>query len=55
MPVYEYVCRNCRKTFQIVETIARHEARKSVKCPKCSSRKVDRKYSTLYVETSRKS
>jgi len=55
MAVYEYRCLECRKRFEIVEPIAQHERRPAKKCPKCGTRKVERVYSSLFVETARKS
>lgn len=54
MPVYEFVCRDCQKVFEIMRPIS--EARASdVKCPACGSRNVDRIYSHVYAKTSKKS
>ncbi len=55
MPVYEYICQDCRKRFEIVETVARHETKHVVRCPKCSSKQVERCWSSVYVETAKKS
>ncbi len=38
MPIYEYVCRDCKKHFEELTTSA-HDT-KPVKCPKCGSMKV---------------
>lgn len=54
MPVYEYACRDCKKTFQVVEAISEH-GKKKVRCPKCDSKSVERIWSSVFVETSRKS
>lgn len=54
MPVYEFVCRDCQKPFEIVRPMS--EATSSdVKCPACGSSRVDRKYSQVYAKTSKKS
>ena len=55
MPVYEYVCKNCKKKFEIVESVSKHDTRKSARCPKCGGRKTERRWSAMYVETSKKS
>lgn len=55
MAVYEYRCLQCRKKFEIVEAIAEHERKRAKKCPKCGTAKVERIYSSLFVETARKS
>ena len=54
MPVYEYVCLDCKKKFSETRPVSDYD-RKAVKCPKCNSRKVERLWSTVNVETSRKS
>ena len=54
MPVYEYVCLDCKKKFSETKPVTDHNP-KAVKCPKCKSRKVVRRWSTVNVETSRKS
>lgn len=50
MPVYEYVCRDCRKKFELVIAISRHGSMRAA-CPKCKSKKVDRRWSTIHVNT----
>ena len=54
MPVYEYVCPGCRKTFEVVRPITEY-GKKAVACPKCRSKKVERRWSSIFVETSSKS
>ena len=54
MPVYRFVCRECRKEFELVQTLREHD-KNTVKCPKCESKKIDRAWSQVFVETSRKS
>ncbi len=54
MPVYEYTCRECKKTFEQVRPITEAPP-KRIKCPKCGSTKVERVWSAVYVETSKKS
>jgi putative FmdB family regulatory protein len=53
MPVYEYVCRDCEKTFEMRRPMA--EATANVKCPSCGSARTDRIYSSVYAKTSKKS
>lgn len=55
MPFYEYVCLDCKREFEIIETVATHEGHVKVECPGCSSDHVERKWSHVSVETSRKS
>ena len=54
MPVYEYVCSRCKKNFEVVRAITAY-GKKAVICPKCRSKKVERRWSSVYVETSSKS
>ncbi len=35
MPIYEYVCRDCRQHFEVLTSISR--ASEPVKCPHCGS------------------
>jgi putative FmdB family regulatory protein len=53
MPVYEFVCRDCQKPFEIIRSMS--EATEGVKCPACGSTRVDRTYSHVYAKTSKKS
>ena len=39
MPVYDYVCNDCHKTFELILTLKEHE--KDAKCPKCGSKNVE--------------
>lgn len=55
MAVYEYVCRECGRRFQLVHSMSEHETKKRVSCPKCKSLKVDRVWSIVNVVTSKKS
>jgi len=54
MPQYEYVCKACKKTFNLIMTLAEYEKAK-VACPKCKSKKVEQKVGTLFMVTSKKS
>ena len=54
MPIYEYVCLNCRKKFSETKPVSAYDLAK-VKCPKCKSKKVDRRWTTVQVTTSKKS
>ncbi len=40
MPIYEYACAECQKSFE--ELLVRRSDEADVRCPKCKSRKVDR-------------
>ena len=39
MPLYEYVCDNCGKSFTELMTITEH-GKKKLHCPKCASKQV---------------
>jgi putative FmdB family regulatory protein len=54
MPLYEYVCRDCEKTFEMRRPMAEATAA-NVKCPSCGSTRIDRIYSSVYAKTSKKS
>ncbi len=54
MPVYEYVCLDCKKKFSEVKPMSEYHP-KAVKCPKCDSNNVERRWSSVFVTTSTKS
>ena len=54
MPHYEYLCLACGKKFSAILTVAEHE-KQQVKCPKCSSMKVEQQWAAFYATTSKKS
>ena len=54
MPIYEYVCLDCKKGFSKVESISAHDPKK-VTCPKCKKKKVERRWTSVSVTTSKKS
>lgn len=45
MPLYEYQCRACGKTFELLRRIK--DADDDLKCPNCHSTKVERQFSTF--------
>lgn len=53
MPVYEFVCRDCHKAFEMMHSISQPHG--DLKCPACGSRHVDRDYRHIYAITSKKS
>jgi putative FmdB family regulatory protein len=55
MPVYEFRCEKCEKTFDEKETFAEHDTHPKVKCPHCGSTKVGRVILPVEVRTSKKS
>ena len=54
MPVYEFTCRKCNKPFEVVRSIARYDPKK-VRCPSCRSRRVERRWTSVFAVTSKKS
>jgi putative FmdB family regulatory protein len=54
MPTYEYLCLDCRQTFDKSLTLAAHE-KDPVSCPKCGSKSVEQEPTKFFCMTSRKS
>jgi len=54
MPVYEFLCLDCKKKFSESKPISAYDPKK-VKCPKCGRRRVERRWSTVHLETAKKS
>lgn len=55
VPMYDFRCTACKKTFSVVLAYDEYDPRK-VKCPKCRKRKtVERVFSTVFAKTSKKS
>jgi putative FmdB family regulatory protein len=54
MPSYEYKCKECKKTFALILTVADHD-RKRIACPKCKSKKVEQQFGSFFAVTSKKS
>jgi putative FmdB family regulatory protein len=54
MPNYEYVCRDCKKSFSMMMTL--HEYGKGhIACPKCKGKKVEQRPAAFFAVTSKKS
>ena len=53
MPVYEYSCLDCKRKFSEMKPVSAYD--QAVKCPKCGSNKVERLWSSVFVDTSKKS
>ncbi len=45
MPLYEYHCRDCGATFEMLRRIK--DADSDLECPKCGSTEVERQFSTF--------
>ncbi len=54
MPVYEYYCDTCAKTFTLTMSIAEHD-QGGVACPLCKGTSVAQRYTTFFAKTSKKS
>ncbi len=54
MPMYDYKCLDCGKESLVVLTLKEHEST-NVKCPKCSSTKMQQLYSSFVAHTTKKS
>jgi putative FmdB family regulatory protein len=54
MPVYEYICQECRTSFEAILTLNEHET-EEVHCPKCGNKKVEQDATEFFAVTSRKS
>jgi putative FmdB family regulatory protein len=54
MPVYDYVCNDCHKTFETILTLGEHD-HLNVKCPHCGSKNVDQEVTAFYAVTPKKS
>jgi len=54
MPVYDYICKDCKKSFELVLTLSEHDKDK-IKCPKCGSTRVEQESAAFFAVTSKKS
>jgi len=54
MPIYDYFCNDCRKSFELVLTLKEHDAEK-IKCPKCGGKNVEQAAASFFAVTSKKS
>lgn len=53
MPVYDYICHDCHKTFEQVLTLQEHE--KTATCPHCGSKNVEQEVAAFFAVTGKKS
>jgi len=53
VPVYEFTCLKCRKTFEVLRPISK--APHSATCPKCGSKKTQRTWTSVFTVSSKKS
>ena len=54
MPVYDYVCKDCQNSFELVLTLGEHD-KGDILCPKCGSKNVEQDAVAFYAVTSKKS
>ena len=54
MPTYDYACTKCGRKFAVTHPITDHPA-KAARCPRCASRKVQRRITPFFAKTSKKS
>jgi putative FmdB family regulatory protein len=55
MPLYEYLCQACGKSFEVALSLDEYARHPAVACPRChSSQRVERQLSTFHPQTSRK-
>lgn len=45
MPIYEYVCQNCREEFSVFKSINSDD--RDLECPKCGSSDIKKKISSF--------
>jgi len=55
MPIYEYICIDCKKTYTVTTTVDKHVKNPSQKCQHCGSKNVKQNFSGVSVITSKKS
>ncbi len=54
MPTYDYVCKECKKSFTKVLTLSEY-GKGGVVCPHCKSKKVEQKPAAFFAVTAKKS
>ncbi len=54
MPVYDYHCNDCRKSFEKILTLREHDG-ENIKCPHCGSKNTEQEAAAFYAVTSKKS
>jgi putative FmdB family regulatory protein len=54
MPVYDYICHDCNKSFEIVLTLKEHD-KKKIACPRCGSKNVEQEAAAFFAVTGKKS
>jgi putative FmdB family regulatory protein len=54
MPVYDYICHDCNKSFETVLTLKEHDKEK-IACPHCGSKNVEQEAAAFFAVTGKKS
>jgi putative FmdB family regulatory protein len=54
MPVYDYICNDCKKSFEMVLTLAEHD-KERISCPQCGSKNVEQQAAAFFAVTGKKS
>jgi len=54
MPVYDYICHDCNKSFETVLTLHEHDE-ETVRCPHCGSKNVEQEVAAFFAVTGKKS
>ena len=55
MPAYEYICKDCNKEFLLFLSIKEFEAKPKLKCSHCGSDNVQKRLTSFFTKTSKKS
>jgi putative FmdB family regulatory protein len=54
MPVYDYICHDCNRSFETVLTLQEHD-KEDIRCPKCGSKNVEQEVAEFFAVTGKKS
>jgi putative FmdB family regulatory protein len=54
MPVYDYICNDCKKSFETVRTLAEHD-KERISCPHCGSKNGEQEVVAFFAVTGKKS
>ena len=54
MPTYEFECEKCKKPFTVGQTLREYDQHEKPKCPRCGSRVVRQRVTSVHVQTGKK-